>query len=148
VPASLPSFSRGLKLARFAVFLMLFQIVMTIVTSIKGASASTPDEVRSALSWLEYVMLANVAAALAMLIGVARAIPEFKRVRIDVTSLVIAAIGFAVAAASLLWTYNVLSTFVDIVVNPESSLDDLSSSIEDLKSLGKVASKTSVTALV
>jgi hypothetical protein len=139
VPASLPSFSRGLKLVRFAVFLMLIQIVMTIVTSIKGASANTPDELSSALSWLEYVMIANVAAALAMFVGVARAIPEFKRVRIDVTSLVIAAIGFAIAAASLLWTYKVLSTFVDIVRNPESRLGDLESSISDLKSLGKVA---------
>jgi hypothetical protein len=108
VPATLPSFSRGLKLTRFAVFLMLIQIVMGIVTSFKMMGADTQEEAREGIAWLEYVMLANIAAALAMFVGVARAIPEFKRVRMSLTGLVVAALGFAITAAALIWTYHVI----------------------------------------
>jgi hypothetical protein len=140
VPASLPSFSRGLKLTRLAVFLMLLQLVMGIITSFKMVSAGTPEEGREGIKWLEYVMIANIAAALGMLVGVARAIPEFKRVRMDVTGLVVAVIGFAVAAASLMWTYHVITHFVDIALHPEnSSFEELASAVGDLKSLSTIA---------
>jgi hypothetical protein len=140
VPASLPSFSRGLKLTRLAVFLMLIQIVMGLVTSLKLVSAGSPDDARDALSWLEYVMLANIVAALGMFVGVARAIPEFKRVRMQLTGLVIAAIGFAIAAAALIWTYHVITHFIDLALHPENStFEELSSSVDDLKSLSTVA---------
>jgi hypothetical protein len=140
VPASLPSFSRGLKLARLAVFLMLLQIVMSIVTSFKTMGANTGEEVREAIKWLEYVMLTNIVAALAMFVGVARAIPELRRVRMDLRGIVVAAIGFAITAAALIWTYHVITHFIDIALHPEdSSFEELASAAEDLKSLGTIA---------
>lgn len=139
MPASLPTFSRGLKLVRIAVFVMLAQLVMSIVTSVKGLGASTPDEARSAMNWLEYVMIANLVAAVAMFIGAVRAIPEFKRMRMHLTALAVAAIGFAIAAASLAWTYKVLSHFVDVALNPASTLDTVLDAARDLESLDTIA---------
>jgi hypothetical protein len=140
VPATLPSFSRGLKLTRFAVFLMLIQIVMGIVTSFKMMGADTQEEARQGIAWLEYVMIANIAAALAMFVGVARAIPEFKRVRMSLTGLVVAALGFAIAAAALIWTYHVITHFIDIALHPEDhTFEELASSAADLGSLGTIA---------
>ena len=131
---TLPKFSNGLKLVRIGVFIMLLQLVLSIVMTIKAFGASTAQDARDALTWTQYFMLANIAAALAMLVGTLRAIPELRRTKVDATSLVIAAAGFAVTAAAQLWTYRALSNFIDVVLNP-SSFQQLASAVEDLKSL-------------
>ena len=134
--AALPSFSRGLKLVRIGVFIMLAQLVLVIVTTVKLLGAESPDEVRTALDWTQYYLLANAAAMLAMLIGCARAIPELRRTPIGAGHLIIAAVGFAVAAASVLWSYKVLATFVDIALHPDQhSLDELTAAASDLQTL-------------
>lgn len=139
MPASLPTFSGGLKLVRYAVFVMLVQIVMGIVTSIKVLAATTPDDVRSAMSWLEYVMIANLAATGAMFVGALRALPEFKRVRMPLQALAIAALGFAIATGCLAWTYHVISKFVDLALSPDPDLGAIIDAAKDLESLNKIA---------
>ncbi|HEY5946594.1 MAG TPA: hypothetical protein VIV40_13925 [Kofleriaceae bacterium] len=138
MPASLPSFARGLKLIRFAVFLMLLQLVLGIVMTVKSLGADSLDDARDALEWTKYFMLANTGAAFAMFIGVARAIPELSRVRMNIRGMIVAAVGFAITAAALAWTYKTLSHFVDVALDPASSLDDIMSSAEDLKSTRQI----------
>lgn len=136
---TLPKFSRGLKIARIGVFVMLAQLVLGLVMTIKALGISTPDEAREALKWTEYFFLANVAATGAMCLGVARAIPEVKRAGLDVSRLIIAAIGFAIATLAMLWSYRVLSRFVDIMLDPEHGIDSLGSVLSDLEMMKYVA---------
>jgi hypothetical protein len=136
VLATLPSFSRGLKLVRIGVFIMLLQLVMLVVARVKLISAGNSEEARSALAWTEYYLLANAAAMVVMFVGAARAIPELKRTAVGAGQLVVAAIGFAIAAASVLWTYKVLSTFIDIALDIDKhSLDELTAAASDLQTL-------------
>jgi hypothetical protein len=139
VPASLPTFSSGLKLTRYAVFVMLVQIIMSIVTSIKLLAASTPDDARSAMNWLEYVMIANLAATAGMFVGALRTVPEFKRVRMPLGALALAALGFGIATGCLAWTYHVLSRFVDLALSPDPDFGAVMDAAKDLASLNKVA---------
>lgn len=134
MPASLPTFSRGLKLVRIGVFVMLLQLVVTVVVTVKTLSADSADESRDAVKWMEYLLLANIGATFAMLVGVARAIPELARARMGTGGLVIAAAGFAIATAALAWTYHLLSEFISVAFDPNSSLDDVVASAEGLES--------------
>ena len=134
MPASLPTFSRGLKLVRIGVFVMLLQLVLVIVATVKAMGADTIDESRSALTWMEYLMLANLAATLAMFVGVVRAIPELARARMDIGGLVIAAAGFVIASAAVGWSYHLLSSFIEVALNPNSSMDDILQSADALGS--------------
>lgn len=118
---------------------MLAQLVLSIVMTVKMVGASSPADARSAIDWMQYVMLLNAGATLAMLVGVLRAIPELARARMNVRALVIGAAGFAIATAALAWSYQVITAFVEVALSPRSSLADLEASIEDLESLKTVA---------
>ena len=131
--ATLPRFSRGLKLTRLAVFVMLAQLVLAIVMTVKALGASSASDVQDALKWTEYFFLANIGAMVAMLVGVVGAIPELRRARMNTRSLLVAAAGFAVAAAVLGWTYHVVNRFIEILMNPDGSFEDLVSAAGDLK---------------
>jgi hypothetical protein len=135
VPASLPVFSRGLKLIRLAVYVILLQLAVAIVMTIKAIAASSMEEVRSLLDWTQYFLLANIGATLAMLGAALRAIPEFARARMDIRGLVIATAGFAIAAGALGWNYHALSTFIDIVTNPDPFPPDIKEAINDVESM-------------
>ncbi|HEX5060301.1 MAG TPA: hypothetical protein VFV99_13125 [Kofleriaceae bacterium] len=136
---TLPTFSRGLKIVRIGVFIMLAQLVLGVVMTVKALGINTPDEARDALKWMEYFFLANVGATAAMFFGVARAIPELKRSGIELGKLIAAAIGFLIATLAMLWCYRVISRFVDIMLNPEAGIDSLSSVLSDLKTMKYVA---------
>ncbi len=140
MPTSLPSFCKGLKLVRIGAILLLIQIAMSIVMTIKAFGSHTLDESRDALHWIEYVMLANGAATLAMCIGATRSIPELARARVDIRGVVIAAVGFAIATVAVMWSYYAITSFVDVALNPRSSLDDIMTASERLSSLKTVAS--------
>jgi hypothetical protein len=107
--------------------------VLAIVMTVKALGASSAADVQDALEWTEYFFLANIGAMVAMLVGVVGAIPELSKARMNTRSLVIAAIGFAIAGATLAWTYHVLNRFVDAVMT--GSLDDMMDAAEDLKSM-------------
>jgi hypothetical protein len=135
VPATLPVFSRGLKLIRLAVYVILLQLAVAIVMTIKAIAASSMDDIRSLLDWTQYFLLANIGATLAMLLASLRAIPEFARARMDIRGLVIATAGFAIAAAALGWNYQALSSFVDVVLDPEASAGEMYDAIEGVESM-------------
>ena len=116
-------------------FVMLLQLALTVVMTVKMFAASDSDEVRDFLKWTQYFLLVNAAATFAMLVGVVRAIPELARARVDIGGMVIAAAGFAIATAALVWSYWVFSNFVELAFDPNTTLDALESSVEDLKSL-------------
>lgn len=140
MPTSLPSFCKGLKLVRLGAILLLLQIAMSIVMTFKAFGSHTLDESRDVLHWIEYVMLANGAATLAMCIGAIRSIPELARARVDIRGVVIAAVGFAIATVAVIWSYYAITSFVDVALNPRSSLDDIMQASERLSSLKTVAS--------
>jgi len=139
VLGTLPTFSRGLKLVRIGVFVMLAQLVLGIVMTVKALGVNTPDEARDAIKWTEYFFLANVGATAAMCVGVARAIPELKRAGLDIGRIVIAAIGFLIATLAMLWCYRVLSRFIDMLMHPDAGIDSLGSIISDLETMRYVA---------
>lgn len=118
---------------------MLAQLVLSIVMTVKMVGASSPADARSAIDWMQYVMLLNAGATLAMMVGVLRAIPELARARMNIRGLVIGAAGFAIATAALAWSYHVITTFVELAFSPSSSLADLEASADDLDSLKTVA---------
>lgn len=139
MPAALPKFSGGLRLVRLAVFVMLLQLALTIIVTVKTLFVDSPDSANEALKWMRYLLLVNAGAALAMAVGAGRAIPELQRVGIAVRGLVIAVIGFAIATLALMWTWHVLQHFVDVVFDPESSLQDLMKATDQLSDLKTVA---------
>lgn len=118
---------------------MLLQLALTIVVTVKTLFVDSPESANEALRWMRYLLLVNAGAALAMAIGAGRAIPELQRVGISVRGLVIALIGFAIATLLLLWTYHVLQHFVDVVFDPDSTLQDLMAATDQLSSLKTVA---------
>ena len=123
---TLPKFSRGLKLVRIGVLIMLLQLVIAIVLAVKSFGIDTHDDAREALKWTQYLFLANIAAGLAMFIGAAQSIGELKRTGVGAGELIAAAIGFAITTAAMFWTYKVLSNFVDILLHLEHhEMDDL-----------------------
>jgi hypothetical protein len=134
VLATLPKFSAGLKLVRIGVFIMLLQLVLSIVMTVKALTIGSQEDAHDAIKWMQYLFLANIAAAVAMFIGTARAIPELRRAGVGAGKLIVSAIGFAVTAASLLWTYKLISNFMDVALAP-SSLEEVLEAGKDLESL-------------
>ena len=139
MPVTLPAFSSGLKLTRIAVFAMLAQLGLVTVITIKAITASSPEDMQSTFTWMQYSMLLHVAATFVMLVGVGRAIPELSRVKQDIGGLVLAAICFAIATAAMLLSYRTVAAFIDVATDPASSLDDVLASVADLESLKWVA---------
>ena len=131
---TLPSFSRGLSLVRIATFVMLLQLAASIVITIKGFGADSLDDARSALSWTQYLLLVNGLAVIAMLAGVARAIPELRRAGQSIRGLVISALGFAIATGAVLWSYRALAVFVDVISAPDPDIDAVLAAVKDLES--------------
>jgi hypothetical protein len=121
------------------VFVMLLQLVLTILVTVKTLYVDSPESAREALKWMRYLLLVNGGAALAMGIGAARAIPELRRASIDIRGLVIAAVGFAIATLALVWTWHVLSNFVDVIFDPGSTLEDLKEATDDLSSVKTIS---------
>lgn len=135
----LPRYARGLKLVRIGVFIMLAQLGLSVIMTIKGLTADTPEEVFDTIKWVQYFLLANIGAAVVMLIGSCLTISEFGRTRLPIVRAVIAAAGFAIAAAALWWSYHLLSSFIDVALDPDSTAEDVSAAAEGLSSL-KLAS--------
>lgn len=118
---------------------MLLQLALTILVTVKTLYVDSPDSAKEALKWMRYLLLVNGGAAAAMGFAAARSIPELRRVAIATGGLVTAAIGFAIATLTLLWTWHVLQNFVDVVFDPNSSLDDMMAAADRLSSLKTVA---------
>ena len=136
MPSTLPTFSRGLKLVRFAVWAILAQLTLTIVMTLKGTSS---EGMRDLLKWMQYFLLVNASATALMCFAAARSIPELARAGVDVRGLVISAIGFLIATLALAWSYHVIAAFMDVVLDPDSTLEDLAERASDVKSLSMVA---------
>lgn len=139
--SSLPRFSKGLKLARIGIIVMLLQLGLTIVMTVRSMSASDADSVMSVVKWTNYLMLASTVSAGMLLAAVAMSIGELKRVGLDVTGMMIALVGFAVATAAYAWTYHVFGKFVDIVlhIDDDAALGKLAEATKDLEALKFVA---------
>ena len=125
-------FSRGLKLVRVSVYLILVQLALTLLLTISSLGAGN---IKDLLDWTRYSLLANAVATLVMCVGAVRAIPELSRARINTSRLVIAGAGLAIAAAALAWTYHSWTSFMDVVADPNSTAEDVIASGESLKSL-------------
>lgn len=123
---------RGLKLIRIAVFVTLAQLAIATVMTVKALGADSLHDMRTVVEWTQYMLFANLAATVAMLLGVLRAIPELARARVDIGGLVIAASGFAITAAALGWNYHLISSFVAVAFDPHSSVDAVLASAESL----------------
>ncbi|HEY5927517.1 MAG TPA: hypothetical protein VIV11_37790 [Kofleriaceae bacterium] len=136
--ATLPKYSSGLKLVRIGVFVMLLQLVLSIVMTVKAIGIDSAEDAKDAIKWTQYFFLANIGAALAMFIGMVRAIPELRRAKVATGKLMFAAAGFGITAAAMYWSYSTISTFVDVALNPESSLDDVVAAAKGLESLAYV----------
>jgi hypothetical protein len=91
--------------------------------------------VPDALAWTKWFFVANIGATLAMFVAVVRAIPELRRVHIDIRGLLIAAVGFAIAVGCLAWMYNTLATVIRLVSDPDPSIDALMAATERIKQL-------------
>jgi hypothetical protein len=143
--AALPKFSRGLTLVRYAVLGTLLQIVLTIVVMVKMAMVSTPNDVRTALDWLKYLVAANGLISLAMFIGAAGAIPELTRLHLRARSLIVSAVCFAIATGVLVWAYHTLTAFIDAVFDPSVPMEDKLARAEDFKNYSTLAILRSVT---
>lgn len=118
---------------------MLLQLALTILVTVKTLYVDSPDSAKEALRWMRYLLLVNGGAAAAMGFASVRSIAELRRMTIATGGLVRAAIGFAIATAMLLWTWYVLQHFVDVVFDPSSTLDDMMSAADSLKSMKTVA---------
>lgn len=114
MPASLPLFSRGLKLVRIGVIAVLVLAAARIVVQVMAFAADTPDDARRILAYVQYLYALTLGASLAMVIGVARAIPEMRRMRMRTGAVMIAAIAFAITAASAAWLYHTISLIRDL----------------------------------
>jgi hypothetical protein len=141
VPAALPNFARGLKLSRIGIIIMLLQLGLTIVMTVKSMAVSDDEGAVSLIEWTSYLMLANLASTGLLLVGVAISLGELKRVGMSITGMLVALAGFAIATAALAWTYHVFNQFVDIIYNIDSdgSLERLEEATKDLESLKIVA---------
>jgi hypothetical protein len=106
----LPRYARGLKLVRLGVFVMLAQLVVSVVVTVKALGVSSPDEAFDAIKWVQYFLLANLAAAVAMTVGSVMAVLDFRLARMPIGQVVVATAGFAVAAIALWWSHHAIST--------------------------------------
>jgi len=131
----LPRYARGLKLVRLGVFLMLLQLGVSIVMTLKGLGASTPEEAFDAIKWVQYFLWVNIAATVAMLVGNLLALPDFALARISIHLVLIAVVGFAIASLALWWSHHVISAFVKVALDPDSSAEDVLAVADGLRSL-------------
>ena len=132
----LPAFARGLRITRFAVFLVLAQLALSLVLSVKSFAASSPDDALEAFKWLRYLLIANLGSAVAMLAGALISLPELRRVHVPVRALGFAIVAFGIAVAASWWSYHVLTSFIALVLDPGSSgADELAAVVDDLSSL-------------
>ena len=74
----LPRYARGLKLVRIGVFVMLAQLVLALVMTLRALAA---DDAIDALTWIQYIPWANMGALGALLIGSLLALPDFRLAR-------------------------------------------------------------------
>jgi hypothetical protein len=124
-------------MSRFGIIVMLLQLGLTIVMTIKSIAISDADGAMSLLEWTGYLMLANVLVTVMLLIGTATSIGELSRAGLDIRRMLVALAGFAIATAALAWTYYVFHNLVDIVmhIDDEGSLARLEAATKDLESL-------------
>ncbi len=133
-----PRFARGLALVRLATIVVLLQVIAMVVVQILMATSSDEERLVSLLTWMGRLLFVQLVANGLMLAGAAAGIAELSRARLSITNLLISVIGFAVATASMWWSYDVLSTFISIFTNEETSLEERLAAVEGLSSLGKV----------
>ncbi len=131
----LPRYSRGLKLVRVGVFLMLLQLALSVIVAVMSISGSTSD----LPTWMGYFLWANIAGTGAMLVGSALAIGDFRLARLPVRLVVIAALGFLVATAAAWWSNHLIDVFMDLARDPDTSLDDVQVAASDLSWLKVLA---------
>ncbi len=130
-----PRYARGLRVIRIGVFVMLGQLVLSVVMMVKALGAGTSAEAFDAFKWVQYFLWANLGATVAMMIGSVLALPDFRLARLPTRLVVLAAAGFAVAAGALWWTHHVIDVFIQVALDPASSGDDVVSAAEGLSSL-------------
>ncbi|MGE0404325.1 MAG: hypothetical protein AB7T06_46880 [Kofleriaceae bacterium] len=135
--SSLPKFSRGLKLSRLGIIVMLLQLALTIFMTIKSMAVSDLDGAMSVIEWTGYLMIASIVSTGVLLLGVITSVAELRRVGIDIKGILIALVGFAIATIALVWTYRVYSEFVDILthIDADGSLERLEAATSDVESL-------------
>lgn len=131
----LPRYARGLKLARIGVFIMLAQLVLGLVMSIKALGAGNTGEALDAFKWIQYFLWANMAATGAMFVGCALAIPDFRMARIPLGIVVLGAACFATATVALFWSHHVISEFVRVALDPDSTGEDVLAAVDGFGSL-------------
>jgi hypothetical protein len=124
-------------MSRFGIIVMLLQLGLTLVLAVKSIAISDPGGAMSVLQWTGYVMLANILVTVMLFIGAAMSLGELKRAGLDVTRMLVAVAGFAVATAALVWTYYVFDNVVDIITHltDDDSLARLHSATNDLENL-------------
>lgn len=134
---SQPRYARGLQLVRIGVFLVLIQSLITMAMVGKALSGGSADESPTVLfNYAQYAVWTNLAAAVVMLVGSVLAFGDFRKARMPVHLVVIAALCFAVACVALYWTHHVMAAVLETVRDPESSLQDVVDSIDRLSVLG------------
>lgn len=134
----LPRFARGLKLVRIGVFIMLLQLALSVVMTIKSLGAETDSDVFDVFKWAQYLLWANIAATGAMLIGSVLAVTDFRSARLPIPRAIIAIVGFGIAIAALWWTHHVMSNFIAVARDPESTPEDIVAAVETLSAVGFV----------
>lgn len=133
--STLPTFSRGLKLVRLGVIALLLQLAASVVFGFKSAFADGPDEVLEAMEYVRYLHLANVLAVAVMAVGVVSSIPELSRARVSLFTMIASAIGLVVATLVLLWTYDVITEYCDLLSKAVAALKD-PARFEELEAMG------------
>jgi hypothetical protein len=131
----MPGHARGLKLIRIGTILMLVQLAISLVMSIKALAASSPDDAMDAFKWIQYYLWANMAATIAMFVGSVLAIPDFRLARMSIHLVLIAALGFLVATIALWWSSHVISAAVAVLHDPDATSEDVVSMASDLGTL-------------
>lgn len=131
----LPGYSRGLKLVRVGVFIMLAQLVLSVVMTVKAFGADSTDDAANAFKWIQYFLWANIGASVAMLIGSLLAVPDFRLARLPIYRGIVAIAGFAITTAALWWTHHVITTFMEVAFDPEADGEAVLAALEGLESL-------------
>ncbi|MBL0217563.1 MAG: hypothetical protein IPQ07_27275 [Myxococcales bacterium] len=131
----LPRHARGLKLARIGVFIMLAQLVLGLVMSVKAFGATSTDGAEDAFKWIQYFLWANMGATGAMFVGSVLAIPDFRAARLPLGMVLFGAACFATATVALWWSHHVISNFMHVALDPDSTAADVEAAIENFGSL-------------
>ena len=117
---------------RVSVYVILAQLAVMTAMTIKAVADGSFDDL---LTCLRYSLIANAIATAVMCFAALRSLPELSRARIDTSRLVIAGAGFAIATAGLSWCYHVIASFMDVVGDPNSTVDDVIASGRNLESM-------------